>query len=361
MKMAGMLRYGAARIRERLRTRAARMRMARPGRFVCTLPLHETVILSDGRITSCCLDPRGDNAFANVYRHDVVRAGKRLRRFRRKLWRDPRNFPRCAQCLRLQRGEHHRKNPTRAEREAFLETAGLPERLVIELTSCCNLDCADCPAGNGSVGEYRYGKQGRFLDVVDLARWLEGWRGPLSQVRLYNYGETFLHPDAVRFCAHLARWRPALWLEVATNMLAPATDSDIERIVRSQPNALIVSLHGADQASAARYMGPHTDFAKAMQNMQKTIRIRKELQYDFPAVIWKYLLFDWNDSETEMDRARALAAEKGIDYIGFEPAAGRGASRRFRPGSEAWARLRNSDEDVHNIVRRIQRSGRRRQ
>jgi hypothetical protein len=41
---------------------------------LCTRPLGELVILSDGRITTCCEDPRGVNAFANIYEHDYHQA-----------------------------------------------------------------------------------------------------------------------------------------------------------------------------------------------------------------------------------------------------------------------------------------------
>lgn len=35
--------------------------------FLCVRPLEEVAILCDGRITTCCIDEKGENSFAGIY------------------------------------------------------------------------------------------------------------------------------------------------------------------------------------------------------------------------------------------------------------------------------------------------------
>ena len=47
-------------------------------------------------------------------------------------------------------------------------------------------------------------------------------------------------------------------------------------------------------------------------------RREAEGRRDLPVLNWRYILFNWNDSDEEMDGARALAAEIGIDRLSWE-------------------------------------------
>jgi hypothetical protein len=63
---------------------------------------------------------------------------------------------------------------------------------------------------------------------------------------------------------------------------------------------------------------------------------------DVPQLNWRYILFTWNDSDEEMDRARELAAEAGIDRLCWEITdhPEEAFSRRFTAGSGDLARIR---------------------
>src|SRR6185312_11828163 len=66
---------------------------------------------------------------------------------------------------------------------------------------------------------------------------------------------------------------------------------------------------------------------------------------------WRYILFVWNDSAAEMDTARALAADAGVDRLCWELTdhPERAYSRRFVPGSEALAAIRHEIWDDNNL------------
>src|SRR5207248_1260012 len=57
---------------------------------------------------------------------------------------------------------------------------------------------------------------------------------------------------------------------------------------------------------------------------------------------WRYILFRWNDSDEEMNRARQMAADIGVDRLCWEITdhPEDGYSRRFIPGSPALDAIR---------------------
>ena len=61
-----------------------------------------------------------------------------------------------------------------------------------------------------------------------------------------------------------------------------------------------------------------------------------------PFVNWRYILFKWNDSDEEMDKARAMAAEIGVDRLCWEITdhPEDSFSRRFAPGAPDYDRIR---------------------
>jgi len=64
-----------------------------------------------------------------------------------------------------------------------------------------------------------------------------------------------------------------------------------------------------------------------------------------PVIDWKYVVFSWNDSEAEIEKAVELAREARVDILSFWPGDGSPAqkSSRFKNdeyfknlGSESW-------------------------
>ena len=59
--------------------------------------------------------------------------------------------------------------------------------------------------------------------------------------------------------------------------------------------------------------------------------------------MWRYILFDWNDSDEEMARARELAREIGVDQFRWllTDRPPDGLSKRFVPGSAELERIKD--------------------
>lgn len=331
--------------------------------FICVRPLQEVVILSDGKITTCCIDDKGENAFADIYRDDFQGAMEKFQRFKERLAANIGNYPACARCIDARKNyynDFHRSNPSPDEVERFLSPDSLPVGMVIELTAACNMTCVGCPTGRDEVKAYRNAHRGTFLDAAKLKEWLAPYVRRLKVVRLFNYGETFLHPGAIDFCNFLTRDNPGLNLIIATNILPLDNDEKIRRLIRAQPSVLYVSLHGASQESLATYMGPNADFQRALDIMKRVVSMRDRMGYELPVVVWKYILFRWNESDEEMARARALARENNIDFIGFEIPGGQIASKRFYKGSPEFEALQATPYFIRNIYREMNHLGKKR-
>jgi lipopolysaccharide transport system ATP-binding protein len=320
--------------------------------FICTLPVNEIVVLSDGRVTTCCLDPKGENTFADIYEDDFESTLSKFRDFKIKMVKNVNDFPICITCIKARKNyynEFHKINPSEREIETFLAAEAIPRRLVIELTVACNMFCIACLSGQKKIKNYRKIENGLFLDTKKLKKWLAPYIDGIHSIRLFNYGETFLHPEAIEFCDFLTDSNPGIHLIIATNILPLDNDEKIKMLIKAQPNALYVSLHGANQDSVSKYMGPKADFWRAMGIMRKIITLRNEMGYEAPLVVWKYILFNWNDSDEEMQFARTLAKEYCIDFIGFEITNGNIASKRFYKGSEEFEALKKSKYFINHI------------
>jgi hypothetical protein len=72
---------------------------------------------------------------------------------------------------------------------------------------------------------------------------------------------------------------------------------------------------------------------------------------DLPYLNWRYILFRWNDSDAEMDLARELAVDIGVDRLCWEITdhPENAFSRRFVPGSAELERIRRETWDDSNL------------
>jgi hypothetical protein len=72
---------------------------------------------------------------------------------------------------------------------------------------------------------------------------------------------------------------------------------------------------------------------------------------DLPFLNWRYILFRWNDSDAEMNTARRLAADIGVDRLCWELTdhPEEAYSRRFVPGSTALEAIHREVWDDNNL------------
>jgi MoaA/NifB/PqqE/SkfB family radical SAM enzyme len=311
-------------------------------RFTCSWPWEILVLLCDGRLVCGCADPYakrvlGDATTATV---EAVWTGPTITALRRDINQGGSRF--CGDCPL--------KKPLGADEpppERPLDAGRLPRRLFIECTAACNISCdqACCAPETGITRTRRAG----MLDFELFRRVVDETGPTLVRIDFFNYGESFLHKRAIEMCEYIKSRYPHIYLYTSTNGLA-FTPEQARRLARSGIDEVTFSIDGASQQTYERYRR-RGDFNRAIANLAAMMDEKRRLGLDVPFVNWRYILFVHNDSDEEMDRARRLAAEIGVDRLCWEITdhPENLFSRRFVPGSPDYERIRKEVWDDNNL------------
>ncbi len=314
----------------------------RATRYRCSWPWETAVLLCDGRIVCGCADPYAKRVLGDTRTETLAEVwrGETARRLRSDLNHGGSTF--CGDCPLKLPLDADTPPPQRT-----LDVSPLPGRLYVECTAACNLACLDaCCAPSTGITKTR---EAGMLDV-DLFRRVLAEAGPtLGRIDFFNYGEAFLHKRAVEMCELIKTEYPHIYLYTSTNGLA-LTEESARRLVRSGIDEVTFSVDGASHGSYVQYR-QKGDFAKVLATMGAVMDEKRRLNLDVPYVNWRYILFTWNDSDAEMQRARDLAAEIGIDRLCWEITdhPEHAFSRRFAPASDEWRRIRHEIWDDNNL------------
>jgi hypothetical protein len=103
--------------------------------------------------------------------------------------------------------------------------------------------------------------------------------------------------------------RPDILLYTSTNGLA-LNAKKIEALAAGLPiDSILFSIDGAWQDSYRRYH-VNGNLERALGNMAAPVRACERAgSANRVQIIWQYILFEWNDSEAELDEARRRAAD----------------------------------------------------
>ncbi len=311
-------------------------------RFTCSWPWSTLVLTCDGRVVCGCADPYVQRVLGDARTQTVgsIWAGKAVRQLRQDLNGGTSKF--CGDCPLKLPLETDETAPTRA-----VDAGTLPSRLYIECTAACNISCFDaCCAPETGITRTR---QAGMLDFNLFVRVVEESGPALARIDFFNYGEAFLHKQAVEMCEYIKRRFPHIYLYTSTNGLA-LTEERAKRLVHSGIDEVTFSVDGATPASYAKYR-QRGNFDAALRNLRVMTEEKRRAGRDLPYINWRYILFRWNDSPEEMSLARSLADEVGVDRLTWEitdhPESA--YSRRFVPGTAAHAEIRREVWDDSNL------------
>src|SRR5262249_33857897 len=125
---------------------------------------------------------------------------------------------------------------------------------------------------------------------------------------------------------------------------------EVERLVHSGIDEVTFSIDGARPESYAAYRR-RGDFGKAFANLTSAAAAKRAAGRDLPFLNWRYILFTHNDSDEEMDLARRMADDIGVDRLCWEITDHPEDmfSRRFAGGSAALAAIRREVWDDNNL------------
>jgi MoaA/NifB/PqqE/SkfB family radical SAM enzyme len=300
----------------------------REGELWCDWPFRNLVVNCDGRVSCGCTDPTVKRPVGDLNVQSVreVWESLEIEGIRAGLLRG--DAAGCGDCIMLKR---NLRAPATYRMRAY------PPTLHVEPSVVCNLHC---PFPACEVLEEDPSRNERQMSF-ELFRKVLDEAGPhLERLFFYNYGEPFVNPQAIDMIAYAKSVNPKTFVLTSTNGLLLLKGDRTQRLVESGLDQLIVSVDGARPESYARYrVGGTLD--KALEVMRRVVAAKSALGVGHPEVVWRYILFRWNDSDEEMELARRLAEELGVDRLCWHTAyVPDGApSLRFRPGSAEYARI----------------------
>jgi len=181
-----------------------------------------------------------------------------------------------------------------------------PYYYIIDICNVCNLRCPLCPTGNTSIS--------RKQDMLSL----DQYKGLFDKIKdyalvvsLYNHGEPLLNPDVFSIIDHTRRNRVGTNISSNLNWPRPV---DINDFIRSGLDYITVSLDGVSQDTYKQYR-VRGDVSEVFDNLKRLVSAKKAMKSKTPFVEWQYIVFKHN--EHEMDQARKLAEEIGVDLLRF--------------------------------------------
>lgn len=307
----------------------------------CARPWRQVTVLSDGTAVCACVDAAKSNPLGNFrfQTFDEIWNGPAYEKLRRQIAEDIDQVPICVGCPNRVGGDGPPAD--------YMTGIAKPEVLFIESYAGCNLSCPGCnrEAIEGSRTDLTMGFD-TYKKVID------GLSPTLKYMEFHLGGENYMHKDAhdmVRYCRDK---NPECFILSSTNGHFFHTEERCQKVLDSDIDALIFSVDGATQESYEKYRR-NGRFERVVNGMRTLVRMRNEQGKKKPMVIWRYILFEWNDSVEEMNLARSMAKEIGVDHLSWHlnGVSVMPSSKKYFPGSPHLLEIK--DEIWDTLPQRI--------
>jgi MoaA/NifB/PqqE/SkfB family radical SAM enzyme len=270
----------------------------------CARPWRQIAVLSDGTAVCACIDAGKTNPLGNVFESSLAQVwdGPAYQKLRRDVEEDIERVPICRGCPnRIKEAPpagHHSNVPR-------------PRVLFLESYAGCNLACPGCD--RGSIEGTR---DDLMMDFDKYSRLIDDLSPDLRYMEFHVGGENWMHRRAAEMVTYCKTRNPECIVLSSTNGHFFHTEQKARQAIETGIDCLIFSIDGAVQESYEKYR-VRGNIQRAFEGMQRVLRIRNEMGRRRPLVIWRYILFAWNSSPEEMDQARVMAREFGIDSLAW--------------------------------------------
>ena len=261
---------------------------------------------SDLKLSCGCRDFDGSGIVGDLRECSFENAflGSTARSFRQQLADGHIPTTNCTGCM------HLRMVPKR-EAQRLLDQVSLPVSVMLENTSACNLRCLSCR--RDTVKKLRGRRTMSLDDVRKVAQDLR--QIGVEEITFHNLGEPFLSARVLEELTIIREHNPGVRLQVSTNGML--VDTDRKREAALLFDHIQFSLDGINQEMVARYQRG-LDFATVYQNMKDLVAYRDSRSLTSPRIVWKHLLFRWNERRKHLLTAIEMARESGVDELWFE-------------------------------------------
>lgn len=288
----------------------------------CARPWQQIAVLSDGTAVCACIDAAKTNPLGNLATTPLAQVwnGPGYRGLRESIRRDIDEVTVCRGC----------PNRIAAPPPAGpVDDVPRPHVLFIESHAGCNLECPGCDRVNieGS-------RRQLAMDFGVYTRVIDQLSPDLKYMEFHIGGENWMHAraaDMVRYCRST---NPDCMILSSTNGHFFHTDERARDAIDAGMDCFIFSIDGARQESYEKYR-VKGNIERAFDGMRRVLRLRNRMGRERPIVVWRYILFPWNDTPEEMDLARRLAKEFEVDHLSWHlnGAQAEFSSKRYYIGS----------------------------
>ena len=189
-----------------------------------------------------------------------------------------------------------------------VQVNSLPYLLIIDPCNYCNLRCPLCPTGTGSLDRPQ-----KMLSLEHFKQYFDPVADHLFEAYMHNWGESLLNKNVFDMIAY------AQSRNVGTNLssnLSETSSSDIDRLLDSGLEYLIVSMDGVTEKSYSKYR-VRGKFEQVLDNLSELIRRRNQRGLKTPMIEWQFIVMKQN--EHEIEEAEILAKKIGVDLLRFIP------------------------------------------
>lgn len=186
---------------------------------------------------------------------------------------------------------------------------GMPVSIAIEPTTSCNLRCPECPSGLRA-----FSRPTGMLQKDFFRETIDQLHKDVFYLIFYFQGEPYLNPQFLEMVKYAAD--KGMYTATSTNAHY-LTDENARKTVESGLDRLIISLDGTTQEVYEQYrVGGKLD--KVLEGARNIVKWKKELNSKKPFVFFQFLVVKPN--EHQLEAAKALAAEIGVDEVRFKTA-----------------------------------------
>ena len=183
-----------------------------------------------------------------------------------------------------------------------------PYLLIIDPCNYCNLRCPLCPTGLGTLDRPQ-----SMLSLEHFKQYFDPLAPYLFEAYLHNWGESLLNKNVFKMIEY------AQSRNVGTNLssnFSETTSSDIDNLLDSGLEYLIVSLDGTSKESYSQYR-VRGKFDNVVSTMGELIRRRNLRGLKTPRVEWQFIVMKQNEHEIPI--AEQMAKKIGVDLLRFIP------------------------------------------
>jgi organic radical activating enzyme len=170
-----------------------------------------------------------------------------------------------------------------------------PPYIKIDPSLRCQLRCPGCPQ---SRKEFRKNLPTKsFLTLDGFKKIVKPIAETTFGISLSMYGEPLLNKDIASMIEYAHSLNIGVWFP--TNFSLKFTDEQLERLVRSSLDKMVVSLDGASEETYKEYR-VNGKFELVKENVQRLAQIKKRYGSSTPHLEWKFIMFDHNLHEVDI-------------------------------------------------------------